>query len=390
MSRRTKTFYRLTSEGRTLWSRRENIELPEHYRRILGLVEFSGHKEVIRSQLGRYPDDVVEGWLKEFEALNLIELTWIDRPSLVDLGAKPPPPPLEDDDKSRISAEARLADISLSRLGAYVHHERVVNRLPSRKPSKYTLALVVEDDPDQLALAVLRLTRAGYRVQGADSVSALLDSLQKGAPDAMFLDVMLPDGDGFDVLATLRQHPVYALLPIVMVTAKTEPENIAKGLALGADAYVTKPYGNNTLDYVLRYVLQQELPEAAAAAAAAPPKAEEKPAAAPARVQAVPREEAQGERMIHTPQEAHALVTEVAVYREGDEARTAARWRTVKRVALAVGLGIAILQYYVMDTLYQMVSVQPVPIFVPVMSSDVRSALEVGRAHDSNRTVASN
>ena len=386
MSRRTRTFYRLTSEGETLWSRRHNVELPEHYRRILGLVEFSGHKEVIRSHLGRYPEEVVNGWLKEFEALNLIELTWIDRPSLADLGAKPAPPPLEDDDKARISAEVRFADISLSRLGAYVHHDRVVNRLPSRKPSKFTLALVVEDDPDQLAVAVLRLTRAGYRVQGADSVRALLDSLQKGAPDAVFLDVMLPDGDGFDVLATLRQHPTYALLPIVMVTAKTEPESIAKGLELGADAYVTKPYGANTLDYVLRYVLQQELPDAAAAA---PPKPEEKPAAAPARRPSAPRDEAPGERMI-SPQDVRALVTEAAVYREGDQARTAARWRTVKRVALAVGLGIAILQYYVMDTLYQMVSAQPVPIFVPVMSGDVRSALEAGRASDSNRMVASN
>jgi CheY-like chemotaxis protein len=198
---------------------------------------------------------------------------------------------------------------------------------------------------------------------------------------------MLPDGDGFDVLAALRQHPAYALLAIVMVTAKTEPENIAKGLALGADAYVTKPYGTNTLDYVLRYVLQQELPDAAAAV---PPKAEEKPAAVPARVQPVPSEEAPGERLVNSPQDVHALLTEVAMYREGDQARTAARWRTVKRVALAVGLGIAILQYYVMDTLYQMVSVQPVPIFLPVMSGDVRSALESGRASDSNRTVASN
>lgn len=91
-----------------------------------------------------------------------------------------------------------------------------------------------------------------------------------------------------------------------------------------------------------------------------------------------------------SPQDVRALVTEAAVYREGDQARTAARWRTVKRVALAVGLGIAILQYYVMDTLYQMVSAQPVPIFVPVMSGDVRSALEAGRASDSSRMVASN
>jgi DNA-binding response OmpR family regulator len=83
--------------------------------------------------------------------------------------------------------------------------------------------------------------------------------LQQGAPDAIFLDIGLPDGDGFEVLATLRQHPSFALLPIVMLTVKSEPEDVAKGLTLGADGYITKPYGKNTLDYVLRYVMKQEI-----------------------------------------------------------------------------------------------------------------------------------
>ena len=83
--------------------------------------------------------------------------------------------------------------------------------------------------------------------------------MQKRTPDAIFLDIGLPDGDGFDVLATLRQHPSCAPLPIILLTAKSEPEDVAKGLALGADGYVTKPYGKNTLDYVLRYVMKQEI-----------------------------------------------------------------------------------------------------------------------------------
>jgi len=126
----------------------------------------------------------------------------------------------------------------------------------------------VEDDPDQLALAVLRLTTAGYPVKTAQGVQSLFKSVEESRPDAIFLDVMLADGDGFDALAALRRHPKYAHLPIIMVTSKTEPEDVAKGLALGCDGYITKPYGSSTLEYVLRYVLKQEVPQAAGGSAA--------------------------------------------------------------------------------------------------------------------------
>lgn len=261
---RRKTFYRLTSEGRALWSRRDELAMPEEYRQVLDLVESCGHKEVIRSRLARYPDEVVERWLSEFEATNLVEAIAAKPPKLSQIARKAKLSPMEEAEQRRFAEEADFADISLTRLGIYVSHGRVRHRPPSRKVPRETLALVVEDDPDQLALAVLRLTTAGYRVHAVQTVKALLESLKKQAPDAIFLDVMLPDGDGFDVLATLRRHPAYALLPIVMVTVKAEPKDVAKGLALGADAYVTKPYGRNTLDYVLRYVLNQPSPTYAA------------------------------------------------------------------------------------------------------------------------------
>jgi DNA-binding response OmpR family regulator len=90
-------------------------------------------------------------------------------------------------------------------------------------------------------------------------VKALYHRLQRRVPDALFLDIGLPDGDGFEVLASLRRNPAYADLPIIMLTVRTEPEDIARGLSLGADGYITKPYGRNTLDYVLRYMLKQEV-----------------------------------------------------------------------------------------------------------------------------------
>jgi CheY-like chemotaxis protein len=255
-----KRFYRLTAEGRSLWARRENVRMPLDYRRILGLVDYSGHPEVIHSYLARYPGELVDEWLSEFEALRLIE-SLSDKPqSLPEIARKTEPPPLELEDLEHLEPEVSYADISLTRLGLYVSYERIGKRPASQKTPAETLALVVEDDPDQLALAVLRLTVAGYPVQTADSVQALFRQLEKGLPEALFLDIGLPDGDGFEVLATLRQHPTYTRLPIIMLTARSEAEDVAKGLALGADGYITKPYGRNTLDYVLRYVMKQEIP----------------------------------------------------------------------------------------------------------------------------------
>jgi CheY-like chemotaxis protein len=254
-----KKFYRLTAEGRSLWASRQNVRLPLDYRRILGLVDYTGHPEVIQSYLAHYPTRMVDEWLDEFEALRLIESISVKPEGLSKLARKTEPPPIELEDAEHLEPEVSFADISLTRLGIYVSYERHVNRPASRKAPGQTLALVVEDDPDQLALAVLRLTVAGYPVQTADGVKALFRHLEKGLPDAIFLDIGLWDGDGFDALATLRQHPTYTRLPIIMLTAKAEPEDVARGLALGADGYITKPYGRNTLDYVLRYVMKQEV-----------------------------------------------------------------------------------------------------------------------------------
>ena len=259
-----KKFYRLTSEGRSLWARRGSMRLPLEYRRILGMVDYTGHPEVIQSYLARYPGRVVNEWLSEFEVLRLIESISVTQESLSQLARKTEPPPFEAEDMEHLEPEVSFADISLARLGIYVSYERIRNRAPATKRPAQTVALVIEDDPDQLALAVLRLTVAGYPVKTADGVQALFKSLEIALPDAIFLDVGLPDGDGFEVLATLRQDPRYTHLPIIMLTAQVAPEDVARGLALAADGYITKPYGKNTLDYVLRYVMKQEvLPEPA-------------------------------------------------------------------------------------------------------------------------------
>jgi CheY-like chemotaxis protein len=255
-----KKYFRLTAEGRSLWSRRETIRLPLDYRRILGTVDFDGHREVIGANLARFPAQRVDEWLAEFEALNLIEPADLPAEKTLDeLAEEKSAPPIEEEDREALPPEATYADISLTRAGVYVNEWRVANRHAIGKSPAETVVLVVEDDPDQLALAMLRLTMARYPVKTADGVQSLFKSLDEALPDAILLDVMLPDGNGFDALSAIRRHPRYAHLPVVMVTAETAPESVSLGLELGCEGYITKPYGVNTLEYVLRYVLKQEV-----------------------------------------------------------------------------------------------------------------------------------
>jgi CheY-like chemotaxis protein len=261
MTRKTsQQTFGLTKEGRAVWAARGTLPLPLDYRRVLGAVEYGSHIEVIRSQLSRFTPEQVDQWIAEFQAKGLIQAAPAGRHcDLDELAREPKTAPIEPEDVAESESIYSLVDISLSRLGVYVATDRARWWPDSAKRPGETRALVLEDDPDQAAVAVRRIKAAGYQPQAVENVASLYGFLKdREPPDAIFLDVNLPDGDGFQVLQTLRRHPSYAFLPVVMLTARTELPDVVRGLVLGADAYVTKSYGPNTLDYVLRYVLRQE------------------------------------------------------------------------------------------------------------------------------------
>jgi DNA-binding response OmpR family regulator len=121
--------------------------------------------------------------------------------------------------------------------------------------------LLVEDEDSIAEPLVAALEREGFDVARADTAAAGLEAVRDRAPDLVLLDVMLPDGDGRDVLREIRSS---SQVPVVMLTARGEEIDRVLGLELGADDYVTKPFSAAELVARLRAVLRRTSVPAAA------------------------------------------------------------------------------------------------------------------------------
>ena len=124
---------------------------------------------------------------------------------------------------------------------------------------------VVEDDLDIARLIQHNLLAAGYEVQGFLSGDAVLAQAVRERPSLFLLDVMLPGIDGFDLCRQIRKNEVLARTPIIFLTARTDEADRIKGLELGGDDYVTKPFSPRELlariRTVLRTIRETPLPE---------------------------------------------------------------------------------------------------------------------------------
>ncbi len=118
--------------------------------------------------------------------------------------------------------------------------------------------LVVEDEPNIILSLEYLIKEAGYNVRVALDGEEALKAVAEEAPDLLLLDVMIPKRDGFDVCQTLRANPALKDLRIIMLTARGREAEKEKGLALGADEYITKPFSTRDLKQKLKLHLGSE------------------------------------------------------------------------------------------------------------------------------------
>lgn len=153
-------------------------------------------------------------------------------------------------------ARADSGASSLRSSGFFVEIAR--ERLPTRQrvPGEVLSAVVVEDEPILAKFIQSYLSFEGFQVRLASNRSEIVAELRTPPiPDVILLDVLLPDADGFDVLLRLRQNKAFNGVPIIMLTGKATREAVLRGMAGGADGYVTKPFEADSLMRAVRTVV---------------------------------------------------------------------------------------------------------------------------------------
>jgi DNA-binding response OmpR family regulator len=116
--------------------------------------------------------------------------------------------------------------------------------------------LVVDDEPNIVMSLRFLMEREGFQVEVAPTGEAALEALDRAPADLVLLDVMMPKLDGFEVCQRIRTNPAWARTKIIMLTARGREIERDKGLALGADAYVTKPFSTRELVVRVKQMLE--------------------------------------------------------------------------------------------------------------------------------------
>jgi two-component system phosphate regulon response regulator PhoB len=117
--------------------------------------------------------------------------------------------------------------------------------------------LVVDDEPDITALVAYHLAKAGFRVSTASNGPDALKAAREERPDIVILDLMLPGVSGYDVLAEMRQREETRDVGVILLTARREETDRIRGLTLGADDYLTKPFSPQELSLRVRGLLRR-------------------------------------------------------------------------------------------------------------------------------------
>jgi two-component system, OmpR family, alkaline phosphatase synthesis response regulator PhoP len=115
--------------------------------------------------------------------------------------------------------------------------------------------LLVEDDPDIQLITRLALRKSGFNVNVASNGRQALEAVRAALPDLVLLDWMMPELDGLETCRHLKADPATSGIPVIFLTAKSQEQEIARGLALGATGYITKPFDALSLGKQIRDLL---------------------------------------------------------------------------------------------------------------------------------------
>jgi two-component system, OmpR family, response regulator len=155
--------------------------------------------------------------------------------------------------------EADKATESLRQNGYYVNIARRAEQKKSPASGARYSVLVIEDNVELQKVLKFLLQFEEFDPRAASTRSEIVAALRTmPSPDVILLDVNLPDISGFDVLTRIRQHPILKSIPVIMLTAQSTRQDVLRGLAGGADGYITKPFEHDILMNGIRAVLGVE------------------------------------------------------------------------------------------------------------------------------------
>lgn len=156
----------------------------------------------------------------------------------------------------QVRSEAESGAAALRLNGYYVSIARKsTKRIEPASGAAYSV-LVVDDDPELQRTIKFLLTLEKFAPRLASNREEILQALQsEPLPDVVLLDVGLPDIDGFEILARMRQHPQLKSVRVIMLTGRAQREDVLRGLVGGADGYITKPFDRDVLLTGIRAVL---------------------------------------------------------------------------------------------------------------------------------------
>ena len=117
--------------------------------------------------------------------------------------------------------------------------------------------LIADDEPSIVTAVEFLLKREGFEVEVARDGAEALERIESWRPDLVVLDVMMPQKSGYEVCRHIRERDECRHIKVIMLSAKGRDSEVAKGMTLGADAYVTKPFSTRDLMSRIRALLQQ-------------------------------------------------------------------------------------------------------------------------------------